>query len=330
MQTLKLVVSLGGLSVSAAQNLQVADNPISMINAHACKAILITDEVRYQPPIISQVSDLKIIDIPKISVADTIFDSKQLKMRGAARRLLRKHFWQHQALFWSSFDAELAPYSDQHAVSVVLLVDTTNMLASSICWDVLCQIRLHYPHIRCYLVFLVSQNPQSLNEFEKLNVAALLSEYNGIGQKAWLPCNLDSQTPYAVENIPLWEASFLHELPHKSDVAFDYAPLIEQVVSLPQQKLGMDTFEHLLKEDFPKLSDINKKVMLPRVISLLKASLQMDMTAAQKMMTQTIQVQLLGLLLQPSRVKKSVLQTNDGWLQAVGYWMRKVCCSMLL
>ncbi|AUZ06428.2 MULTISPECIES: hypothetical protein [Vitreoscilla] len=316
MQTLKLVVSLGGLSVSAAQNLQVADNPISMINAHACKAILITDEVRYQPPIISQVSDLKIIDIPKISVADTIFDSKQLKMRGAARRLLRKHFWQHQALFWSSFDAELAPYSDQHAVSVVLLVDTTNMLASSICWDVLCQIRLHYPHIRCYLVFLVSQNPQSLNEFEKLNVAALLSEYNGIGQKAWLPCNLDSQTPYAVENIPLWEASFLHELPHKSDVAFDYAPLIEQVVSLPQQKLGMDTFEHLLKEDFPKLSDINKKVMLPRVISLLKASLQMDMTAAQKMMTQTIQVQLLGLLLQPSRVKKSVLQTNDGWLQA--------------
>lgn len=316
MQTLKLVVSLGGLSVPAAQNLQVADNPISMINTHACKAIFITDEMNYHPPVISQVSDLKMIEIPKMSDVDAMADDKQLKMRGVARRLLRNHFWQHQALFWSKFDAEIAPYSDQNAVSVVLLVDTTNTLASSICWDVLCQIRLHYSHIRCYLVFLVSQNPQSLNEFEKLNVAALLSEYNGIGQKAWLPSNLDSQKTYAVENLPLWEASFLHELPHKSDVGFDYASLIEQVVSLPQQKLGADTFEHSLKHDFPKLGDINKKVMLPRVISLLKASLQMDMAAAQKMMTQTIQVRLLGLLLQPSRIKKSDLQTNEGLLQA--------------
>ena len=309
MQTLKLIIGLGNLTAPAHQI------PASHRSQHSARhrkqAIFIHDVPNHQPPSLSHASVEKNIVIPPML--------QDASVGFVSRRQMRQHAWAHRKLYWPSIDKVFRNASDSLHMEVVLLVDATSTLASSMCWDVLINIRLQYPQVACYVVMVApfdANAPKTLSE--QVNVMGLLAEFNALGQKAWLPVNLDTDEPYDIEKLPLWQAAFLQNDVWLKQSTWAYEYLIQRVLNLPKQKIGIETFEQSIAEDFKKLHDKNRKIMLPRLLSLNSTTLRLDAASLEKLLSQVIQTRLMGVLLSADGHENSV-QTHDclrqlGWI----------------
>lgn len=95
------------------------------------------------------------------------------------RQISLQHFKVHQQQFWNALQDAVKDGHNQSTLSIVLLIDMTDIQASSIYLECLYAIRQRYPAAKCYPIFLLPTTPSG-SPLTDAHIAAAVLELNAV------------------------------------------------------------------------------------------------------------------------------------------------------
>ncbi|UOO90867.1 hypothetical protein LVJ82_07870 [Vitreoscilla massiliensis] len=297
MNTLKLILGLGGLA---------EPNQATMATAHTLSdshTIWLNSPHPHDAATSHPNHLYTHIDFPAFDGAALQANARERGMNiplftptvcATSRRVARWYFWQHQALLWSACDEVIAKRPVNTLVQFMLLIDAGDHLASSLYVDCLYQIRQRYPQVSCHLVLLMP-HPEHEDVLLKARAGALMAELNALGQRTWQPSDLHTKQAYVLSQ-PLWDSAHVHGLPQYPEISTDYYQLLAHVQALIAPKSSEHPLQAAWQDEQNKRHSKPKEPRLPRMVSSMQVSLQLNMGRLHLALQQHVQAHLLQAL----------------------------------